>query len=70
MLFIVYVDYCYYIVFRYVTKYRGFEPNKMVAVTLLFEGTAQEVREQERNVYEIAAKYGGMKAGAVRYILF
>jgi alkyldihydroxyacetonephosphate synthase len=36
----------------------------MVAATLLFEGTALEVRAQEKQVYSIAAKYGGMKAGA------
>jgi len=37
----------------------------MVAATLLFEGGAHETREQQRAVYEIAAKYGGMKAGSV-----
>jgi len=37
----------------------------MCGATLLFEGSAQEVREQERQVYEIASLYGGMKAGAV-----
>lgn len=47
----------------YVLKHRGFDANKMVAATLLFEGTADEVREQERQVYEIGAKYGGLKAG-------
>ncbi len=51
------------------TKQRGFIPEKMVAATLMFEGTAQEVREQERQVYEVAALYGGMKAGqASRFV--
>ncbi len=36
----------------------------MVAATLLFEGTSAEVRAQEKTVYAISAKYGGMKAGA------
>lgn len=47
----------------YVTQYRGFNVDKMVAATLVFEGTSAEVKEQERQVYDIAAKYGGMKAG-------
>jgi len=48
----------------YVTKVKSFDPDKMVACTLVFEGTAQEVKRQESNVYEIAAKHNGMKAGA------
>ena len=35
----------------------------MVACTLVFEGTAQEVKEQEKLVYSIAKRHGGMKAG-------
>jgi alkyldihydroxyacetonephosphate synthase len=48
----------------YVTKVKGFDPDKMVACTLVFEGTAQEVKRQEETVYHIAAKHKGMKAGA------
>ena len=33
------------------------------AATLLFEGSKQEIDAQEKTVYRIAAKYGGMKAG-------
>jgi hypothetical protein len=33
--------------------------------TLLFEGNKAEVDQQEKTVYKIAEKYGGMKAGAV-----
>ncbi|MBK6587472.1 MAG: FAD-binding oxidoreductase [Acidobacteria bacterium] len=47
-----------------VTKVKGFDPYKMVALTLVFEGTKQEVDRQQTDVYRIAAKHGGMKAGA------
>ncbi|MEQ1605113.1 MAG: FAD-binding oxidoreductase [Pyrinomonadaceae bacterium] len=46
-----------------VTKVKGFDPYKMVALTLVFEGTASEVDRQQTDVYRIAAKHGGMKAG-------
>src|SRR5206468_4073534 len=48
----------------YVTKIKGFDPHKMVACTLVFEGTAAEVAQQQRDVYRIAPKHHGMKAGA------
>lgn len=48
----------------YVLNRLHFEPTKMVAATLLFEGTPAEIKLQEKTVYAIAAKYGGMKAGA------
>jgi alkyldihydroxyacetonephosphate synthase len=48
----------------YVLRARGFDPDRMVACTLLFEGSAAEVAAQERAVYRLAAKHGGMKAGA------
>ncbi|HRH43221.1 MAG TPA: FAD-linked oxidase C-terminal domain-containing protein, partial [Pyrinomonadaceae bacterium] len=47
----------------FVTKVKGFEPEKMVACTLVFEGTRSEVEHQQREVYRIAQKYKGMKAG-------
>ncbi|MGQ0540788.1 MAG: FAD-binding oxidoreductase [Blastocatellia bacterium] len=47
----------------FVTKIKGFDPYKMVALTLVFEGTKNEVAQQQRDVYRIAAKHGGMKAG-------
>jgi alkyldihydroxyacetonephosphate synthase len=47
-----------------VTKIKGFDPHKMVACTLVFEGTRDEVYQQQKDVYEIAARHGGMKAGA------
>jgi len=48
----------------FVTKIKGFEPFKMVACTLVFEGTRQEVAQQQSDLYRIAARHHGMKAGA------
>lgn len=47
----------------FVTKIKGFDPNKMVALTLVFEGTRTETTREQTDVYRIAAKHGGMKAG-------
>ncbi len=47
-----------------VTKVKGFDPGKMVVCTLVFEGSRKEVAEQRREVYQIASRHGGMKAGA------
>ena len=47
----------------FVTKIKGFEPGKMVACTLVFEGMRAEVERQQRDLYSIAARHGGMKAG-------
>jgi len=48
----------------FVTRLRGFDPARMVACTLLFEGSVDEVAAQERAVYRLAARHGGMRAGA------
>jgi alkyldihydroxyacetonephosphate synthase len=48
----------------FVTRVKGFAPEKMVACTLVFEGTREEVHQQEKDVYSIAARHGGMKAGS------
>ncbi|HMO79331.1 MAG TPA: FAD-binding oxidoreductase [Pyrinomonadaceae bacterium] len=48
----------------FVTKIKGFQPYKMVALTLVFEGTRADVEQQKRDVYRIAARHGGMKAGS------
>jgi alkyldihydroxyacetonephosphate synthase len=47
----------------FVTKIKGFEPLKMAPCTLVFEGTKAEVERQQREVYAIAGKHKGMKAG-------
>ena len=48
----------------YVTRVRGFEPNRMVACTLVFEGTEASVRAQEKRVYALARRFAGMPAGS------
>ena len=48
----------------FVTRIKGFDLERMTACTLVFEGSRREVAEQEKNVYRIAARFGGMKAGA------
>ena len=48
----------------YVTRLRGFDPERMVACTFVFEGNRQEVKNQEKSVYSIASRYGGMNAGS------
>lgn len=48
----------------FVLGVKRFDANRMVACTLLFEGAEHEVAAQERGVYALAARHGGMKAGA------
>jgi alkyldihydroxyacetonephosphate synthase len=48
----------------FVTRVKRFDPEQMTACTLVFEGYRREVAEQQRNVYRIAARFGGIKAGA------
>ncbi|XP_064396861.1 alkyldihydroxyacetonephosphate synthase, peroxisomal-like [Halichondria panicea] len=47
----------------YITKFKGFDPYEMVACTLLFEGSAEEVAANEQKIYEIAKRFGGVPAG-------
>jgi alkyldihydroxyacetonephosphate synthase len=47
----------------FVTRVLGFDPQKMVACTLLFEGRASEVDAQEKRLRSLAKKHGGMWAG-------
>ena len=47
-----------------VTQVKGFDPHEMAVATVVFEGSADEVDFQERTLYRIAEKHGGMKAGA------
>jgi alkyldihydroxyacetonephosphate synthase len=48
----------------FVTKVKGFDPLKMAPCTLVFEGTRAEVVRQKKEVYAIAARHRGMKAGS------
>jgi alkyldihydroxyacetonephosphate synthase len=47
-----------------VTGPLGFNPDDMVAVTLVFEGTKEEVERQEKLTYRLAKKHQGFKGGA------
>jgi alkyldihydroxyacetonephosphate synthase len=47
-----------------VTGPLGFDPDRMVAITLVFEGTREEVVRQERDVYRLAKRHGGFRGGA------
>jgi alkyldihydroxyacetonephosphate synthase len=48
----------------FVINLKGFQPDRMVACTLVFEGTRAEVQQQQKAVYRIAARHGGLKAGS------
>ncbi|XP_055585235.1 alkyldihydroxyacetonephosphate synthase-like [Uranotaenia lowii] len=47
----------------YLSKICRFHLDKIVAVTLLFEGVKSEVVHHEKQVYTIAKKYGAVKGG-------
>ncbi|KAL0477891.1 alkyldihydroxyacetone phosphate synthase [Acrasis kona] len=48
----------------YLTKLKGFDMDKIAACTILFEGhSAGEVSAQEKRVYDICKKHGGIVAG-------
>lgn len=48
----------------FVLNVKGFDPQKMTAATLVFEGTREEVDRQEQALYRIAKRNGGMKGGS------
>lgn len=48
----------------FVTKVKGFDPNKMVACTIVYEGSKKETDFQKSFIDQISKKYGGMKAGS------
>ena len=47
-----------------VTGPLGFNPDEMCACTLVFEGSRRHVEQQQREVYALARRHGGMKGGA------
>uniref|UniRef100_A0A6Q2ZIC0 Alkylglycerone-phosphate synthase n=1 Tax=Esox lucius TaxID=8010 RepID=A0A6Q2ZIC0_ESOLU len=47
----------------YITKFKGFDPHQLCVATLLFEGDRERVLQHEKQVYDIAAKFGGLAAG-------
>ncbi|MDZ7703791.1 MAG: FAD-binding oxidoreductase [Trueperaceae bacterium] len=48
----------------FLTRVRGFDPKKMAATTLVMEGGEDEVALQEKLVYGLAKKHGGIRGGS------
>ncbi|CAG4937172.1 unnamed protein product [Parnassius apollo] len=48
----------------YITKIKGFDPAKLCVVTLLIEGTADQVTDREKKLNAIAAAFNGVPGGA------
>jgi alkyldihydroxyacetonephosphate synthase len=48
----------------FVTRVRGFDVERMVAATVLYEGTRSEVAVQAKTIRTLARRHGGMRAGA------
>lgn len=48
----------------YVLKVRHFDPNEMVAATIVFEGSAEEVAYQNAKIRQLANQYKGVIAGS------
>lgn len=48
----------------FVTRIKGFDPTRMVACTLLYEGSAHQVAGEEAAVRRLARRHGGIRAGA------
>jgi alkyldihydroxyacetonephosphate synthase len=47
----------------YVTRVKGFDPERMVACTVLMEGSAAEVRQQHRGLLGLLGAHGGLAGG-------
>ncbi|XP_030642242.1 alkyldihydroxyacetonephosphate synthase, peroxisomal [Chanos chanos] len=47
----------------YITKFKGFDPQHLCVATLLFEGDREKVLQHEKQVYDIAATFGGLPGG-------
>lgn len=39
-------------------QFKGFDPNILCVATLLFEGDREKVLQHEKQVYDIATKFG------------
>lgn len=48
----------------YLTKIKGFDPSKMCVATLVFEGGADQVKRNQKQINDIALKYAGIAAGS------
>lgn len=43
---------------RFILQFKGFDQNRLCVATLLFEGNREKVLQHEKQVYDIAAKFG------------
>lgn len=48
----------------YITGVKGMDMEKIAITTLVFEGTAKDVKLHEQKIFAIAAKHGGFSAGS------
>ena len=48
----------------FVTQVKGYDPQQMVACTLVFEGLEEEVAYQQAHIDRLAKQFRGMKAGS------
>ncbi len=48
----------------FMQKILGFDPMQMVVCTIVMEGSKGEVRQQDKTIFSLAKKHGGMSAGA------
>ena len=46
------------------SRLNGFEPQKMVAATILYEGSLRHVQLQKQRVSELASLFGGLSGGS------
>ncbi|CAK5094755.1 unnamed protein product [Meloidogyne enterolobii] len=46
----------------YLTRWKGFKPDQMVATTCVFEGTAEEVQTERQRLFTLATTFGGIRA--------
>jgi alkyldihydroxyacetonephosphate synthase len=48
----------------FVLNVKGFDPDEMVAATIVMEGSRQEVEYQEKNLYALAKQFQGIPGGS------
>ena len=47
----------------YITKIKNFDPDQMCVCTLLFEGSKEQTTLQQKQIFGLARKYKGIRAG-------
>ena len=45
-------------------SFKGFDPEKMVAATVLYEGSRRQVTFQQQRVSKLASSFGGLSGGS------